>query len=84
MIYMSLLWPVLKYRGENWPLKRKDENMIRISERRIFRIYGSIKRNGIWTSRYNHELYKLYNESNIVKVIRVGQLRWLGHLFEKQ
>jgi hypothetical protein len=34
--------------------------------------------------RHNHELYKLYNEPDIVKVIKVGRLRWLGHLFRMQ
>lgn len=64
---------------------RKDENMLKIFERRILRrIYGSIKENGIWRSRYNHELYKLYNGPDIVKVIKVGQLRSLGHLFRMQ
>jgi hypothetical protein len=31
-----------------------------------------------------YELYKLYNEPDIVKVIKVEQLRWLGHLFRMQ
>jgi hypothetical protein len=39
------------------PLKRKDENMLRIFERRMLRrMYGPIKENDIWRSRYNHEL----------------------------
>jgi hypothetical protein len=54
------------------PLKRQDEYMLRISDRKILsRIYGLLKENGIWKSRYNHELYKLYNEPDIVKVIKV-------------
>jgi hypothetical protein len=56
--------------------------MIRIFEKRILRrIYGPIKENGIWISRYNHELSKLYNEPHIVEVIKVGHLKWLGYLF---
>jgi hypothetical protein len=59
--------------------------MLRIFERRILRrIYSPIKENGIWRSRYNHELYKLYNEPDMVKVIKVGQLRLLGHPFRMQ
>jgi hypothetical protein len=39
---------------------RKDENMFLLFERRILRrIYGSVKDNGIWRLRYNHELHKL-------------------------
>jgi hypothetical protein len=37
---------ILTYGGESWPLKRKDENMFRIFERRILRrMYGPIKGN---------------------------------------
>jgi hypothetical protein len=39
------------------------------------------KYGGIWRSRYNHEIYKLYNEPDIVKVIKVGRLRCLGQHF---
>jgi hypothetical protein len=58
---------MLTYGGESWPLTRKDENMPRIFEIRILRrISGPIKENCIWRSRYNNELYKLYNDSDIV------------------
>jgi hypothetical protein len=66
-------------------LKKKDENMLKISKRRILRrIYDSIKENGIQRPRYNHELHKLYNRPDIVKVIKVGRLRSLGHLYRMQ
>jgi hypothetical protein len=51
----------------------KDENMLRIFERRILRkIYGSIKDNNAWISMYNHKLYQLYNENNYVWYIEVA------------
>jgi len=34
----------------------------------------------MWRWRFNHELYKVYNESEIVKVIETGSLRWMGYL----
>jgi hypothetical protein len=47
--------------SESRPMRRKDENMARIFAKRILRsIYGPIAENGIWRSRYNYELYKLY------------------------
>jgi hypothetical protein len=59
--------------------------MLRIFERRILRrIYGPVMENGIWRSKYNRELYKLYNGPDMVKEIKVGQLRWMGHLFRIQ
>jgi hypothetical protein len=67
------------------PLTRKGENMLRVFEKReLRRIYVPIKENCIWRSRYNHELDKLYNESYIVKVIKVGRLRRTGRLFRMQ
>jgi hypothetical protein len=40
---------MLTYGSDNWPLKRKDENMLRILERRIVRrIYDQIKENRVW------------------------------------
>jgi hypothetical protein len=48
------------------------------------RIYGPIKENSILRSRYNHEIYKLYNEPDTVTVIKVERWRWLGHPFSMQ
>jgi hypothetical protein len=55
--------------------------VLRIFETRILRrIYGPVKENGMWSSKYNRELCKLYNEPGIVKENKVGWFRWLGHL----
>jgi hypothetical protein len=65
------------------PLKRIDENMLRIFERSTLRrIYCPMKENDTWRSRNNHEFYKLCNEPDIVKVIEAGRLRWLGQFLE--
>jgi hypothetical protein len=45
---VTLVKPLLTYGSESLPLKREDENMLRIFDRRI--IYGPIKENGIWKS----------------------------------
>jgi hypothetical protein len=50
----------------------------------FFNPAGPIKENCTWTSRYNHKLYKLYNEPDTVTVIKAGRLRWLGQLFRIQ
>jgi hypothetical protein len=40
----TLARPILTYGNESWPFKRKEENMLRIFERRILRrIYSQIK-----------------------------------------
>jgi hypothetical protein len=41
--------------------------------------YGPSNDNGVWRTRYNNELYTLYDESDKLKVIKIGRVRWLGH-----
>jgi hypothetical protein len=47
-------------------------------------LYGPVKANGMWRTRYGSELYALYDELGIAKVIKMGRLRWIGHLFRMQ
>ena len=85
MLYKTLIILILTNGSECWSLSKKAGNMLQVFERRILRmIYGPINNNGIWRTRYNKELYILYNESDIVKVIKIGRFRWLGHLFRMQ
>jgi hypothetical protein len=59
--------------------------MLRTFERKILmKIYGPIKENGIWRSRFKHYLYELYKKPEIVKTIKAGRVRWLGHLCRMQ
>jgi hypothetical protein len=44
-------------------------------------MYSPINDNGIWRTKYSNELYLLYDELDKVKVIKIGQWKWLGHLF---
>jgi hypothetical protein len=45
---------------------------IRIFERRKLRmIYGSVKDNGMWRTRYGSEPCMVYNELDIVKLVKV-------------
>lgn len=84
-LYKPHVGPTLTHGSEIRTLKRKDKNMLRFIESRTFRrICGPITEYGICKSSYNHELYELCDEPYIVKVIKVGRLRWLGHLFRMQ
>jgi hypothetical protein len=47
-------------------------------------ICGPVKDNGIWKTRYIHGLYTLYDELNIVQVIKIGRMRWLVQRFRMQ
>jgi hypothetical protein len=83
MLHKTLRRPILTYGSESWPLS-KDGNTLRIFERRILTtIYGPIDDNYIRRARYN-KLYTLYDESDIVQVIKTGRLQRLGHLFRMQ
>jgi hypothetical protein len=63
-------------------LAKTEENKLKVFERKILRkIYGPISKHSNWHSRYNHELYQLYEYSEIIKVTKAGRLRWLGHLY---
>jgi hypothetical protein len=47
-------------------------------------LYCPIKHKDIWRTRYNNELHTLCYELDIVQVLQVGSLRWLGQLFGMQ
>ena len=55
------------YGAETWVLSKGDELCLGVFERKIFRrIYGSICEEAVWWSRYNEELYRLYDEADLV------------------
>jgi hypothetical protein len=56
--------------------------MLRIFERRILRLICSpVNDNGVWRTRNNSKLNTFYDEPGIVIVVKIGRVRWLGHLF---
>jgi hypothetical protein len=34
--------------------------------------------------RYNYELYKLFNEPDIIKHIKINRLSWVGHIIRME
>ena len=81
IIFKTLLRPVLTYGSECWVLSKKDEMSLLVFERKILRkIFGPVQENGVWRIRYNEEVYNIYNEPNIMKTIKIGRLRWAGHV----
>ena len=53
-------------------LSRANELRAAVFERKILRrIYGPICERAIWRSRYNEELYRLYDETDLVTTIRI-------------
>jgi len=84
-IQCCLSRPVLMYGAETWVLSKADELRLGVFERKILRrIYGPICEGAIWRSRYNEELYRLYDETDLVTTIRITRLRWAGHIVRMQ
>lgn len=80
-LYHQLIMPVLLYGAESWNLKKDHENMLLVFERKVLRkIFGAVHVEGEWRSRYNRELYQLYQHPDIVKKIRTKRLHWAGHV----
>jgi len=68
------------YGAETWVLSKVDEIRLGVLERKILRrIYGPICEGAAWRSRYNEELYHLY-ETDLVTTVRITRLRWAGHI----
>jgi hypothetical protein len=71
----------VSYGAEAWTLKEKEEQVLLIFERKIFRkIYGPKYENGELKSRMNRELEEMSKRENIVKWIKGQRISWLGHL----
>jgi hypothetical protein len=43
-------------------------------------LYGPINEGGQWRIRTNAELQEMYREQDLVALIKIGGLRWLGHV----
>lgn len=80
-VYRSLILPVAMYGSETWTMSKNDESMLGVFERRVLRtILGPIREDGVWRRRYNHELYQITEDADIVSKIKIGRLRWAGHV----
>jgi hypothetical protein len=44
------------------------------------RVFGAVQKNGVWRKRYDHELYELFNEPDIVRYIKINRFCWAGHI----
>jgi hypothetical protein len=63
---------------------KEGENILRSFERKVLRIiFGPVLENGCWRRRKTSEIYKLYDE-HVVKFIKLGRLRWAGHVMEME
>lgn len=80
-LYQTLVRPIVTYGSETWYMTQANERRLEGFEKKILRlIFGPTKERGRWRRRYDHELYQMYGEPNIVRFIKIGRLRWFGHV----
>jgi hypothetical protein len=80
-LYNVLVRPVATYASETWTLTKADDRALGLFGRKILRsVFGTVQDKGQWRRRYNFELYKLYDESDLAKCIKINRLKWAGHV----
>jgi hypothetical protein len=78
-----MIFPVVLYESETWPLVLREECILRDFENKMLRrIFGSEGDEviGQWRTQHNEELYALYSSPNIIWVIKSRRLKWAGHV----
>jgi len=75
--------PVVLYGCETWSLTLREECSLRVFGNRVLRrVYGPKrdKVTGEWRKLHNNLLNELYFSPNIVWVIKLRIMRWVGHV----
>jgi hypothetical protein len=60
----------------------REEHRLRVFENRVLRRIFRPKRDevtGEWRKLHNEELPDLYSSPSIIKIIKLGRMRWVGH-----
>jgi hypothetical protein len=85
-IYESLIRPKVTYGCEAWALTSRDEQYLRVFERRILRkIFGPVQNEDrFWRIRMNHELNVLIKNADIVGYVKSRRMAWLGHVMRME
>jgi len=85
-IYKSLIRPVVTYGCEAWTLTNRDEQHLRIFERRILRkIFVPVQNeDGSWRIGMNYELNELIGNVDIVRFIKSRGIACLGHVMRME
>jgi hypothetical protein len=79
--YETIIRAVVTYGAEAWTVTSKRKKMLMTWERKILRkIYGPTKENGRWRIKTNEELMTKYKTPDIVSIIKIRRLEWLGHV----
>jgi hypothetical protein len=68
-MHKTLVRPVLIHASETWVLSKANERSFGQFERRVVRCtFGAVQDKGTWRKKYNHDLYKLFNEPILLHI----------------
>jgi hypothetical protein len=81
-MYTTLTRPAVTYGCEAWTLTGRNEQQLRIFERKMLRkIFDPVEdENGISRIRQNHELNELTGNADTVRYIKGRRMAWRGHV----
>jgi hypothetical protein len=81
-IYETVILPVVLYGCKTWSLTLREEHRLRVFGNRVLRkIFGPKREeDGSWRRLHNDELHSLYSSPNIVGVIKLRRMRWVGNV----
>lgn len=85
-IYKTLIRPVITYAMETVTINKKEEEDLKIVERKVMRaILGpNVTRDGEVRLRRNKEIEEELGGENITRHIKVQRLRWAGHIMRRK
>uniref|UniRef100_A0A1B6HHE4 Endonuclease-reverse transcriptase n=1 Tax=Homalodisca liturata TaxID=320908 RepID=A0A1B6HHE4_9HEMI len=76
-----MILPVLMYGSEVWALTKKSQKKLITFENKILRrIFGPVQEGDIWRIRKNRELREIYQDPDVIALIRSKRMRWMGHV----
>jgi len=82
-IHRTIMLPVVLYGCKTWSLALREKRRLRVFENRVLRRVFGPKRDevaGEWRKLHNEELSDLYSLPNIVQVVKLRRIRWVGHV----
>jgi hypothetical protein len=82
-IYKTIILPVALYGCKTWSLTLREEHRLRVFENRVLRKIFEPKSDevsGGWRKLHNEELHNLYSFPSIIRMIKSGRMRSVGHV----
>ena len=79
--YKTIIRPAVTFGAETCTLQNKIEKILMTWERKMLKkMYGPTKENGQWRTRTNLELKTKSKSQDIVTVIMIRRLEWIGYV----